>query len=76
MDLVEKYLTEKEAPHDKRDKTSEWRAGFVEEWLPAMNNWNRSGERVTIKPNMSVKKMEQQLSKERKTKVRLYIPNF
>lgn len=86
MDLVEKYLGEvgipvksKMAKHDERDKADIWRAGFLEIWSQPMKSWIRQ-EPVTIKPNVSVKKLEKELAKENMVgkaipKVRIYIPD-
>lgn len=76
MDLVKKYLGEARAKHDKRDKVDIWRAGSIQTWAAAFNDWLDTGERITIKPNVSVKSIEKKLTKERKVKVKLYIPDM
>lgn len=57
------------------DKSSLWRFGYIETWSPVFNGFIRQNEQTTIKPNISIKHIESELTKEYKTQVRLYLPD-
>lgn len=54
----------------KEDKSSEWRGAFIDEYSEPMKGWIRKGT-ITIKPGVSIKKLEAEESRKRKVKVRI-----
>jgi hypothetical protein len=78
--MAHKTKKTQNATHDNSYKPAEdisnlWRFGIIETYSPVFESYIRQNEQVTIKPGVSIKVLESELTAEYNTLVRLYVPD-